>query len=416
MGWREEQRRVAHPDGMAVGASFRGVPFRTTESDTGVGRRNEVHEYPMRDLPYADDLGRRAREFQVNGYVLGENYLQERDALIEALEAYGPGELIHPKYGMLNVVVLGRVSIRESHTEGGIARFAITFAEAGENTFPQAASSTQDGVHDAADELGTASVDRFSSLIDVSGAAALVSDLVGRVTSSLDALQRMVGLNGLVDLAGDVVRGVSSISDRLSTLIRTPETLALQLQSLYQQLGLAIKRPKSAIADLRAEYGANDPAPWTSPVGSASPPLGATAARRVENAAAMEEFTRSQVIATQARILTDAIAAKEVTTGQDARDQADVVLEEIDHELEAYDPPAQMAAALIALRVAIVRDVAEQADRLRQRATYTTQAMLPALVIAQRVYQDGSRADELVTRNQVRNPLFVPAGDLEVLR
>ena len=41
--------------------------------------------------------------------------------------------------------------------------------------------------------------------------------------------------------------------------------------------------------------------------------------------------------------------------------------------------------------------------------------MLPALLIAQRVYQDGSRADELVTRNQVRNPL-VPAGDLEVLR
>ena len=171
MGWREEQRRVAHPNGMAVGASFRGVPFRTTDSDTGVGRRNEVHEYPMRDLPYADDLGR-AREFQVNGYVVGENYLQERDALIEALEAYGPGELIHPKYGMLNVVVLGRVSIRESHTEGGIARFAITFAEAGENTFPRAATSTQDGVFDAADVLGSVSVDRFASLVDVAGAAA----------------------------------------------------------------------------------------------------------------------------------------------------------------------------------------------------------------------------------------------------
>ena len=72
-----------------------------------------------------------------------------------------------------------------------------------------------------------------------------------------------------------------------------------------------------------------------------------------------------------------------------------------------------MAAALIALRVAIVRDVAEQADRLQQRATYT-QAMLPALLIAQRVYQDGSRADELVTRNQVRNALRAggPAGVL----
>lgn len=416
MGWREELRTVAHPDGMAVGASFRGVPFRTTESDTGVGRRNELHEYPMRDLPYADDLGRRAREFQVNGYVVGENYLQERDALIEALEAYGPGELIHPKYGMLNVVVLGRVSIRESHTEGGIARFSITFAEAGENTFPQSASSTQDDVYDAADALGEASVGRFASQIDVAGAAALATDLIDRVSSSLDALQKMVGLNGLIDIAGDIVRGVSSISDRLATLIRTPETLALQLQSVYQQLVQAVKRPKSAMADLRAEYGSNDPAPWTATVGSSSPPQGATAARRVANAAAIEEFTRSQVIATQARILTDAIEAQDVTTAQDARDQADVVLEEIDHELEAYDPPAQMAAALIALRVAIVRDVAEQAERLQQRSTYTTQAMLPALLIAQRVYQDGSRADELVSRNKVRNPLFVPAGELEVLR
>ena len=163
---------------------------------------------------------------------MGENYLQERDALIEALEAYGPGELIHPKYGMLNVVVLGRVSIRESHTEGGIARFAITFAEAGENTFPRAATSTQDGVFDAADVLGSVSVDRFASLVDVAGAAALAGDLVGRVNSSLDALQRLVGLNGLIDIAGDIVRGASSISGRLSTLIRTPETLALQLQAV----------------------------------------------------------------------------------------------------------------------------------------------------------------------------------------
>ena len=106
----------------------------------------------------------------------------------------------------------------------------------------------------------------------MSPALPLAADLVSRVNSSLDSLQRLVGLNGLVDLAGDIVRGVSSIADRLSTLIRTPETLALKLQSLYQQLGLAIKRPQSAIADLRAEYGSNDPAPWTAPVNSASRP------------------------------------------------------------------------------------------------------------------------------------------------
>lgn len=419
MGWREELRRVDHANGSGVGATFRGVPFRTTDSDTGIGRRNEVHEYPERDIPYADDLGRRARTFRVDGYVVGENYLQERDALIEALEAYGPGELVHPRYGMLNVAVVGQVSIRESHSEGGIARFSILFTEAGENTFPQAASSTQDGVHDAADALDESAVDRLESMLDVSGAAALVSDVVGRVTSTLNTIQRIVSLNGIVGLAGDIVNGVSSISDRISSLIRTPQNLALQFKSLFQQLSRAIKRPKSALADLRSEYGSNDRAPWAASAGApVTPvqPLGSTAARREVNAAVMQEFVRSQVISTQARILTDAIEAEDIVTAQDALDQAEVILEEIDHELEAYDPPPAMSAALIRLRVAIVRDVSEQADRLAHRSVFTTQALLPALAIAQRVYQDGTRADELVERNQVRHPMFVPAGQLEVLR
>ncbi|WP_197488238.1 DNA circularization protein [Bordetella ansorpii] len=418
-----------HSDGAGVGASFRGVPFRTTDSDTGVGRRNELHEYPLRDVPFADDLGRRARQFQITGYVLGEDYLQQRDALIAALEAYGPGELIHPRYGMLNVVVIGQVSIRESSAEGGVARFSITFAEAGENTFPQEASSTQGLVHDAADGLGLVSIDRLASLLDVSGAAVLATDVIGRVTSALDALQRMVSLNGLVEAAGDIVRGISSISSRVSALIRTPETLALQMQSLYQQLNLALRRPKSALADLRAEFGANDPAPWVTPgVASSVPPggeggeggaaqrRGTTAAQRQVNLAVVQEFVRAQVVAAQARILSDAIGAGDIVTSQDAQEQAAVVLDEIDHELEAYDPPAEVAAALIALRVAIVRDVSEQADRLLQRSTITTQAVLPALLIAQRVYQDATRADEIVTRNGVLNPLFVPARELEVLR
>ena len=59
-----------------------------------------------------------------------------------------------------------------------------------------------------------------------------------------------------------------------------------------------------------------------------------------------------------------------MTTAQDARDQADVVLEEIDHELEAYDPPVQMAAALSFASLSF--ETWQQADRLQQRSTFTT--------------------------------------------
>ena len=39
-------------------ASFRGVPFKFEGEGSAVGRRVETHEYPNRDKPYTEDLGK----------------------------------------------------------------------------------------------------------------------------------------------------------------------------------------------------------------------------------------------------------------------------------------------------------------------------------------------------------------------
>ena len=51
--WREDLRP----------ASFRGVPFLVDESHVVIGRRVVLHEYPLRDKPYAEDLGKN-REYR----------------------------------------------------------------------------------------------------------------------------------------------------------------------------------------------------------------------------------------------------------------------------------------------------------------------------------------------------------------
>ena len=38
-------------------ASFRGVPFKVMDSDDGRGRATVIHEFPMRDQVYVEDLG-----------------------------------------------------------------------------------------------------------------------------------------------------------------------------------------------------------------------------------------------------------------------------------------------------------------------------------------------------------------------
>ena len=64
-------------------ASFKGVPFKVDETEGQFGRRNVLHQYPYRDLPFAEDLGREVRRFSVHAFVLTQ---PEYDALVEALE------------------------------------------------------------------------------------------------------------------------------------------------------------------------------------------------------------------------------------------------------------------------------------------------------------------------------------------
>src|SRR5215475_12364591 len=111
-------------------ASWRGVPFFVDEAGGEVGRRFEMHEYPQRDTPWAEDLGRKQRRWTLAGYVLGPGYMGTRDRLRAACEQAGTGKLVHPYLGDMTVVCEG-FRFRERDAEGGICRFDLAFAEPG---------------------------------------------------------------------------------------------------------------------------------------------------------------------------------------------------------------------------------------------------------------------------------------------
>ena len=76
---------------MLVPATFRLAPFHVDANSRTSGRRIVLHEFPKRDTPYAEDMGRSARRFPVTGYVIGPDYQIWRELLVLALEAEGPG-------------------------------------------------------------------------------------------------------------------------------------------------------------------------------------------------------------------------------------------------------------------------------------------------------------------------------------
>lgn len=413
MSWRDQLIQTSFlrngQSAQAVGGSFRGIPFRTVDAELRVGRRNVVHEYPLRDDPFVEDLGRRARSFQVDCYVLGDDYLADRDELLRALETPGPGELIHPRWGSVWVSVQDVASVKESPSQGGIARFSITFVECGPNIFPNALADTTIEVEQTAAAADTAAAAAYSSAVDVTGPQVLADTAVRAHSKGLEALlataRRVTNTAGLAS----IVRDIALLSGKLTALIRTPTVLVQDLLVLQQQLVSEVLRPLAAIAEFRSVFFGNQRP------GSVAVLAGSTRARAVVNAIAHQDLQRRIALTQQARLITVAISDGAVATAPQATALRDNLLAQIDQELETTDPDAATAQALGSLRSAVTRDVATRAELLRQRSTVRTQALLPALVLAHTVYQDAGRADELVARNGVRNPNFVPAGQLEVL-
>lgn len=399
MAWREQ---------IKTAASFRGVGFQTVDAEQRVGRRTVLNEYPQRDLPFTEDLGRRARQYVVEAYVLGEDYLQRRDALIRAIEEPGPGQLVHPRWGVLKVAVQDYVSVKESQREGGMARFSITFVEHGDNVFPKALDDTITQVDSAATALDGAAADDFASLFSVDGPGLLADQSLADIQKDLNRYLKIARqVAGTSDLAA-LVGGVAGVSGTLSALLRTPLVLAQSLVGLGVQLSNAVKRPLSTLAELESQFAGNQRSGTTALAGS-------TRARLIANERARADLQRRTALTGQARTLAVALTDLNGTASQ-ARQLRDRLLVQLDDELELNDPPAPVARALAVMRGAVARDVQERAELLRDASTFTPVAVLPSVVLAHRIYQDAERADELVARNGVRHPAFVPAAPLEVLR
>ncbi|MDE1901523.1 MAG: DNA circularization N-terminal domain-containing protein [Alphaproteobacteria bacterium] len=164
-------------------ASFRGVPFSVLNETGEFGRRIALHEYPKRDIPYPEDMGRRSRRFQLQGYLVGDDVLAQREVMVGACEQSGDGVLIHPSYGRLTVTLMGPLRAVLKSDRGRYVELNFDFVESGQRIFPSAIIATGDAVSAAADAAdGAASTDfATTALSSLKQGASVVQRAVGTV-------------------------------------------------------------------------------------------------------------------------------------------------------------------------------------------------------------------------------------------
>jgi len=153
-------------------ASFRGVPFHVRADAKSGGRRLVPFEYPKKDTPYTEDMGRRVRRFRQAAYIiyspaLCNDYQTARDDLWKALEQEGPGVLVHPLMGV-DTVEVDHYSMIETQERGGECVFEIEFIEAGTQAFANGTPDTNGKVTTQAQSAANA----FQLSSDISGAGA----------------------------------------------------------------------------------------------------------------------------------------------------------------------------------------------------------------------------------------------------
>lgn len=149
-------------------ASWRGVPFEVNVDDAEFGRRVVVHEYPQRDKPYVEDLGRKTRKFTLDAWVCAhvENGFDPwgaRDALIAAIEEGDVGTLVHPFWGSLQGHI-SNVKVKQASTNnGGYVNLLMDFVESGELEFrASAVADTEGQVLSAEETVYNAAIDDFA--------------------------------------------------------------------------------------------------------------------------------------------------------------------------------------------------------------------------------------------------------------
>ncbi|WP_336212037.1 DNA circularization protein [Enterobacter sp. P82] len=429
-------------------ASFRGVPFSVEDDEGTFGRRVQVHEYPNRDKPFTEDLGRATRRMTINAYLIGDDYADKRDRLIGAVETAGPGTLVHPQYGEMQGSIDGQVRLTHSNAEGRMCRVSFQFVESGELSFPVAGMATAQrlkqsgGLFDDAIESmfsayslsGIADFIQNDVLADAAAMLGDVADAFRMVDSGVSSAMRLLQGDLSVILmppsaASDFVRELQKAwraGDRLTgdtsdlvTMIKTMSGVTLdpglaprgtwptdsgsvEVQKARSNMIASVIRSSAISTASQAVSTLAQPKTIAAPQGQAGKISGGAASNDIINISHPALDGSGTTVAPE-----DPPTWDELTEIRSALNAA------IDQEqLRITDD--RIFQQITVLRTDLNRDISARLAQVEITAERTPPDVLPALVLAANWYDDADREKDILSRNLVRHPGFVPVKPLRV--
>ncbi|MBB3256859.1 prophage DNA circulation protein [Paraburkholderia bannensis] len=429
-------------------ASYGNLQFGVESIRTAAGRKTSIHTYPFRDDVWVEDLGKRPRQFEVLGFLVegdlitgGGDVISQRKALLSICETAGGQTLVHPTLGTVqNVCCLGVETI-ERRDLGRAFEFRLTLIVSGNRLFPTAIVSTGAANAQNANLTGIAALADFvkTTATSIAAGAAVVQQAVSTAVgwyqigvTAINDVKRIIG--AVSTLAGNFGRlfgggnsGISGSNQQASTNTTAADLLsassAARTSVLAEGVALqaAAQNPSDSatLGEAAQAYVAAVAAAATAPADavrlvstlaqyspSAVVPAGQIGAAMGTMQTAMAALLRRYALAQLATTLT----TYQPSSQEDADSVLGAAVELIDAESDVAGDAGDddSYVALRALRQAVVADLQARGANLVSIATFTFNASLPSLVLANRIYRDPTREQQLVQQVAPIHPAFMP--------
>ena len=443
-------------------ASFRGVPFQVSGTSSEFGRRNQTHEYPFRDVPYTEDIGRSARKNKIDAFVVGDDHKEQAEKLVEVIEEEGAGTLIHPILGELNVNIVGTATVSNSVENGRMSVISFSFVEAGELIFPDSSIATDDVVDENADNVDQELLDAFedfdlidapdfvqnsilddtmSILNDIADAynsiTPYVNDAVKILNGDLSPILGAGGssiinsiknvwnsatkfsnsINGLTARV-KVFNGISFIKRILPSAIWSTDSrstkkrkknqnlinTAIRVTALTEASRIISSLPRQ-VEDKRKQAFA--PVALESTKGKKDNPLAQT-----QTHASQGSHSTASIISSP--VSTSSTVEKNNTISfDDLLDIKESINESFDKELSRTEHDG-LYIALTKLKAAVNQDINARLIKIEKTIIYIPNEVLPDIVLSHYLYNNSTRCDDISIRNKILHPGFIPVKELRV--
>lgn len=405
-------------------ASFRGISFLVPQASVPVGMKGPLHEFPQRDTPFFEQMGKQAQVHKVTAWVVGDDCFERRDKLLEALQTAGPGELVHPWLGRLQVKV-GECDMSHERTQGGMVVFELTFYPDMPLKSPSAKVNTQQQVVKSSNSLLDASLTRYQSSMATVNQARL---------GLLQMRNSLSGVYGVIQQQfAPFVNTFSTLTGFAQSLMNAPGALSGLFSSYFSGFSGGNffggsgsgGGYRAAVASTTQQSQAVSTIDTVSPLGGRDTAVAAqTAANLVQDSLLVQiGLIVSEMPVTQQPVLLGAtpsveqqalqpLVRPEVPVADDVLELRDTLNEAIYTASLKADPAHYLV--LNHHRLVLIRHLTAVAASGVRLVDVTPPETLSVLVLAYRRFGDATRADEVVQRNRIRHPGFVPAVPIKL--